>query len=335
MAKKKKKAKKSKSRKMKRKGGGNAVRPTPGVAKAYLARKEKAGIVAAGDIVLENKKEQEIERVRWREANNVWNDYNRRLEAYEAKLDEWKVQNQAFKDAKKKKIEGWKQMSPGARPSKPSMKSKAKDHSRKGNFKRWSKAQAKKYLARVFRHHVADDPTTLLAKQFNVASQYRSKQRIPRLQEAILVAGVDEALKIYNRNRGLATKAAEKKAAAQARAQKAAVTRKINAEAKRVKQAARNAKARATRKTNKLAKLEKELAKINATEQKCKDKAVARRAELAKQRAKIEAVAVASRRRSRKARKARKARKSRKKMMRKKKMMKRRSRKSRKARRRK
>ena len=48
----KKKSKKTKRRKKAK--GGNFRRPTPAVAKTYLARREKQGIVAASDIVLED-----------------------------------------------------------------------------------------------------------------------------------------------------------------------------------------------------------------------------------------------------------------------------------------
>lgn len=316
-------AKKKKKRRKKAKGG-NFRRPTPAVAKTYLARREKQGIVSASDIVLENKKEQEIQRVRWREANNVWNDYNRRLETYEVDLA-------GYKAAKKSKAEGHEMLK---RPSKPSLKSKTKDKSRRGSFKRMNKKQAKAYLARVFRSHGdsrAMTPGDIISKGFNVDWDYKINQRTPRLQEAITVVGIDDSLKILNRQKKnfvKATKKAVKKAEIAARR---ATTRAANKAKKDAKRAESNAKSKATRRKNRLVQLDKELAKVDKMVAKCQAKGEERRKELAKQRAKIEGVAVASRRRRARHRKARKSRRAR--MMKKSKKM-RKARKSRKAKRR-
>jgi len=322
MAKKKKKKKSTKAKRRKKAKGGNFRRPTPAVAKTYLARREKQGVVSANDIVLEDKREQEIQRVRWREANNVWNDYNRRLEAHEVALA-------GYKAAKKSKAEGHELLT---RPSKPSLKSRTKDKSRRGNFKRMNKKQAKSYLARVFRSHAdsrAMEPGAIISRGFNVNWDYKINQRTPRLQEAITVAGIEDALKILNSQKKNFVKAQKKAVKKAQAAAKRAKTRAANKAKKDKKLAKANAKRQKTRRKNRLVQLDKEFAKIDKMVAKCQAKGEARRKELEKQRAKIEGVAVASRRRRAKHRKARKTRRSR--------MMKRRkkSRKSRKAKRRK
>jgi len=326
MAKKKKKKKKAKSRKLK-KSKGNFRRPTPAVAKTYLARREKQGVVNAADIVLEDKKEQEIQRTRWREANNVWNDYQRRVEAHEVALA-------AYKAAKKSKADGHEMLT---RPSKPSLKSRTKDAGRRGNFKRMSKKQAKAYLVRVFRNHAgsrAATPENIISRGFNVNWDYKVNQRIPRLQEAILIAGIDEALKVLNKQKKNFVKAQGKALEKAQAAAKAKKTRAVNKKKKDKKRDKANAQRQKTRKKNRLAQLDKEFAKIDKMVEKCQARGEARRKELDKQRAKIQGVTVASRRKRAKHRKARKARRAR--MMKKSKKMRksRKSRKSRKAKRR-
>lgn len=312
----------AKKKKRKVKGGGNFRRPTPARAEKYLARKEREGILKASDIVDEDKKQQAVERTRFREALNAWRDYNRRLEAYEnAKAEAEAAYVAAIKDwsdAKKKGLDVGKKPAKskyvkdymeqkGVRVTKPSKTHKAKHPKLKGNFKKMSQKGAKQYLARVFRklttgRMTSESDLQRYLKRAPVKVYGGGDNRLWRIQEAVHVVGIPEALRIKQR----ADEAAAKKARQ--------LAEKLLKKEKRLEGNVQKAQEKLDKVQQRLADLRQERAAIGQV-------ATAARKRRARMRKKLKRAKKArakrfkkkrSRRKSRRGRKMRKSRKSRK-----------------------
>lgn len=215
----------------KRKVRGNYRKPTPKVAKRYLAYWAKKGIKRAQDIPEGKSKEQtHIQRVRFQEAADVMRKWGlskrgQKHSAQEDALDNYKKQLKKFKALKKKKA--FKHAGLPAKyvaPKKPKVgKLPGPKSWRGGNFFRTNKTKARRYLSGVWNR--GKHPLSELAGNVGVWNQFT-----PRVQEAMMLLGQEESLKLWNRAKANRVKRAEK----EAKKQKEAEARKKKADTKKL-----------------------------------------------------------------------------------------------------
>ncbi|RJR07544.1 hypothetical protein C4588_06475 [Candidatus Parcubacteria bacterium] len=248
---------------------GNFRRVTPAVAERYLRRWAKKGVTRADDIPAS--KNSDYEKIRWREAQAVMRNYERRVDEHKAALERYKQQLQEYKALKGKKVFVHSGLpAKYLAPKKPATPKKTDCTTpRCGNFKPVNKKQAKNYLKRLFNYSKQglDDLMPLAHLSGAKADKFT-----PRIQEATLKVGLTEAADLWL---------------------KAEVVR-----AKRAQAAAEKAK-----------KAEERKYKVNATKlakfDKLIEKAKARLEELEKKRKALTSLVVASRRRRRMKRRSR------------------------------
>ena len=272
-------------RKGRRRNPGNFVKPTVGAAERHLKAWAKQGVTDATQIgavmgmkapfgaKLDTVDDREVAKIRFREAQQI-------TDAYEKACSEL---------AATRKVTG-------AFKCPINKKSIAKYAAKAGNFRPVAKKKAVAYLKRLFRwspklkSHVSQGDMTV-GKLVSIASDsvsgwLRAKGRRgdigPRLEEAIIVAGVDKAQSLLQKAQAAAIRAAKK------------------AEEKAAAKAARKEK----RDAAKLKKIQEEKVKVKARLDK-------KLAELSAQEAKLQTVATAARRKLRAKRARRKARRSR------------------------
>lgn len=217
---------KAKSRKVKRKTGrGNFRKVSPAAALRYLKQWASRGVTSADAIPAGPN--ASVQKVRYREAAAVARDYNVRLAKHHEALATYALALKEFKALGKKKVfaqGGLK--AKWLRPAKPVAPSLTGSKAG-GNFRRVTKAQAKAYLRGMCTRakdglqaieEVASDPA---ARPINMSSIKATvdggNPRTPRLQEAIMLVGPAEVVKIISSceiSRKKSEEAALKKAAA-------------------------------------------------------------------------------------------------------------------------
>lgn len=209
--------------KKKLKARGNFRKVTPAVAERYIAYWKKRKVETAGQIP--DGKDAAVQKIRLMEALSVWRAFGRKMAEYEKAKAEYDTKLAEFKALGAKKVfENAGLPAKYLKPKAPAKPSKTDARSvRGGNFKKVSKKQALTYLRTMFtraaKNAVYGPAARVTLTKLSDSKTGRSKDAIktretfsPRMQEAFLLVGPEQATGMWVKANTLQTKLAEQKA---------------------------------------------------------------------------------------------------------------------------